>query len=166
MLPAKTTMRSERIARRNGFWKERVGWKTGIEADGKSRSDEIRDIQRRKRKGGNTLEGESVEERGKARSGWQFLPKKWSLLNFFQARGGRLAKFSSVGESRQLPRRGKPRTWVEYKEAFWKKYLIVVRLPLITLLRKELPPKGKPWKEEEIWIDLYRLLTQTLSPLP
>ena len=26
--------------------------------------------------------------------------------------------------------------------------------------------KGKPWKDEEIRIDLYRLLTQTLSPLP
>ena len=32
-----------------------------------------------------------------------------------------------------------------------------MQLPLTTLLRKEPPPKGKPWEKEVILIVLYRL---------
>ena len=61
---------------------------------------------------------------------------------------GRHAKKERDLFSRQKPTaspKGKPGTRVAYKATFWKKYLNVVRLPLIRpkLRFVHLPPKGK-----------------------
>ena len=55
-----------------------------------------------------------------ARQGFTFLPKKMKALNFFQTRG-RHAKTSSVGRSRQLPRRGSRERGLSIKRLFDEK---------------------------------------------
>ena len=72
------------------------------------------------------------------------------FAEFFSGNGGKACKDLFSRQKPTASPTGKPGMWVGYKAAFWKKCLNVVRLPLITLLCKELPPKGKPWKEEEI----------------
>ena len=62
------------------------------------------------------------EARGRldVRQGFTFLPKKMKAPNFFQARG-RHAKTSSVGRSRQLPRRGSRERGLSIKRLFDEK---------------------------------------------
>ena len=73
---------------------------------------------------------------------------------------GRQAKTSSVGGSRQLPRRGSRKCGLSIKRLFGKKCLNVVRLPLIRpkLRFVHLPPKGKACK------DLFSRQKPTASP--
>ena len=101
---------------------------------------------------------------------WSFLPKKWSLLNFFQARGrlGKMKKFEStsiVCLRRHFPRyrrffraflsqekkrkRGKQGGNGKLSYAFCLKNFNKNMLrPSSVAIRDSFPPGGKPWRRQ------------------
>ena len=94
------------------------------------------------------MDGEGVEE-GESTKRLTIFAEEMKFAEFFSGKGKDCKDLFSRQKPTASPK-GKPGTRVGYKTAFWKKCLNVVRLPLTTLLRKEPPPKGKAWKEEEI----------------
>ena len=90
------------------------------------------------------MEGESVEE-GDSTKRLTIFAEEMKVTEFFSGKG----KAGKDLFSRQKPAAsptGNPGTRFDVKRLLKRKCLIVVRLPLTTLLRKEPLPKGKLMK--------------------